>query len=74
MRLYDLKEGEAAVIERLALEESFAVRLRDMGFCESERVSCVRLAAMKSPVIYRVKGSLVALRKKDAERIDVSYE
>ena len=74
MLLYELEEGAQAKIRSLGLEPSFASRLRDMGFCEGEAVTCIRIAAMKSPVIYRVKGTLVALRKRDAERVETDNE
>ena len=72
MLLCDLKENETGAIIRINLGGAFADRLRDMGFCEGERVECVRRAVLSSPILYRVKGSEIALRKTDAAAIEVS--
>ena len=71
MLLYDLKEGQSGKLTALLFDTKLSERLRDMGFCEGETVSCVKRAAFKSPVLYRVKGSLVALRKSEALKIEV---
>ncbi len=71
MFLYDLKEGQKAKISALSAGAEFAARLRDMGFCEGEEILCVKKSAFKSPVLYRVKGSLFSLRKCDALKIGV---
>ncbi len=72
MKMSMLKEGESAVIKELQCENAFAVRLRDMGFVEGERVECKKIAALSSPVLYRVKGADIALRTGDAEKLEVS--
>ena len=71
MLLYDLKEGQYAIIKKLNTESSFSDRLRDMGFCEGEKLRCVKKAVMGSPVLYFVKGAFIALRKSDAKRMEV---
>ena len=71
MLLYDLKEKQTARITKINAQQAFALRLRDMGFCEGEEVACLKKALLASPVLYRVKGSQIALRKVDAKRIEV---
>jgi Fe2+ transport system protein FeoA len=66
MRLNELKEGRSAIITFIDAVPSFQKRLRDIGFCEGERVHCVKRAVLGSPVLYRVKGTLLALRKGDS--------
>lgn len=72
MLMCELKQGQSGVIERLDLHRNFAVRLRDMGFCEGERVVSVKKGLMPSPILYRVKGSEIAVRSTDAAKIEVS--
>ena len=74
MFLSDIKEGKYAVIRSLNFNGEFRVRLRDMGFCEGEKVRCLKRALLKSPILYRVKDSSIALRRVDAERIEVSCD
>ena len=71
MLLYDLKEGQSGIISNINIDSAFAGRLRDMGFCEGERAVCVKRAALRSPVLYNVKGSNIALRKTDAVMLEV---
>ncbi len=71
MLLYDLKEGQSGKLTALLFDTKLSERLRDMGFCEGEEIMCVKKAVFKSPVLYRVKGSLIALRKAEAEKIEV---
>lgn len=74
MFLSDIKEGKYAVIRGLNFNSEFKVRLRDMGFCEGEQIKCLKKALFRSPVLYRVKDSSIALRTVDAKRIEVSCD
>lgn len=74
MKLCDLPNGRFALIDSLDFTPIFAKRLRDLGFCEGERVECVATAMLHSPILYYIKGSFIALRRCDAARIGVSYE
>ncbi|HIU69385.1 MAG: ferrous iron transport protein A [Clostridiales bacterium] len=72
MKLSDLKENEAAVISALGDVPSGRIRLRDLGFCEGETVACLFVGAFREISVYEVKDTAVALRKGDAERIEVA--
>lgn len=74
MFLSDIKEGRCAVISALNFNSEFKIRLRDMGFCEGEKVLCIKKALLHSPILYRVKDSNIALRRVDAKRIEVSTD
>lgn len=74
MHLCDVQVGSSAVINSLAFPPLFSKRLRDIGFCEGERVECVSYALLRSPILYYIKGSFVALRRSDASRIGVRDE
>jgi len=71
MLLSELKENQSAVISFCNCETDFGRRLCDMGFRSGERVVCVKRGLFKSPIIYLVCGSLTALRKADADKIEV---
>lgn len=74
MYLSDVPVGSQAVISSLDFSPLFSKRLRDVGFCEGDDVTCVRRALLSSPILYYTKGSFVALRKSDAGRIGVTNE
>ncbi|MGN0528912.1 MAG: ferrous iron transport protein A [Eubacterium sp.] len=71
MFLSDMKAGQTGVISSLPDNDNFSVRLMDLGFCPGEKVECLNIALMKSPVLYRVKGTNIALRKCDARKVGV---
>jgi Fe2+ transport system protein FeoA len=71
MLLSELKEKQSAVITSADCGGAFGIRLSDMGFREGERVLCVKRGLLSSPILYSVNGSFVAIRKKDASKIEV---
>lgn len=72
IRLSDLKAGEAAIIEEVALPESERQLLVRFGFFDGGEVRCSRRAPLGDPIVYSVDGSEVALRTETACRIFAS--
>ena len=67
IRLPELISGETGIITSITEDErGLCGRLRDLGFAEKTPVTCVRAAPLGDPVAYRIRGALIALRKKDA--------
>jgi DtxR family Mn-dependent transcriptional regulator len=72
--LSDLIPGQFAFISGIA-EECDGIerrRLMDLGFVPGSRVEAAISSPFKDPVAYRIKGSLIALRKQQADKIRVS--
>ncbi len=71
IRLSSLKEGEKGKIIRLsdALFGLTRQRLLDLGFVRNAIVSVYLKAPLREPVAYDIKGSTVALRKEQADKI-----
>lgn len=65
--LNQLFPGQSARI--VALEGNDNARLRDLGFAEGGRVTCLFPSAFGDPHAYRVRDTVVALRQKDARRV-----
>lgn len=74
MSLADLKTGEFVKILNIHNEESLRRRLYDLGFFPNSLVECVLVSPFSSPILYKVNGALIALRKSDAKFIEVKYE
>ena len=74
MSLSDLKNGDFAKILSVHNEESLRRRLYDLGFFPNSLVECVLISPFSSPILYKVNGALIALRKSDANLIEVEYE
>lgn len=72
VRLSDLKPGEMAIIEDVALPEAEQQLLVRFGFFDGAAVQCSRRAPLGDPVVYSLDGSEVALRTETACRIFAS--
>lgn len=68
-RLADLRPGQMAVISEVALPAPAAEPLMDLGLVAGTRVLAVRRAPGGDPVIYRVEGAEIALRRETTQHI-----
>ncbi len=71
MKLSELKNGEKAVIVRVAGHGGFRKRIMEMGFVRGVEVMSVQDSPMHDPVKYTVMGYDVSLRRSEAEMIEV---
>ena len=70
--LSSLRAGERGRVASLNLEGEMRRRVQEMGLVEDTEISCLRHAPAGSPGAYRFRGAVVALRKCDAQNIEVS--
>lgn len=68
-RLADLREGEAAILDRIDLPGDFATRLMELGFLPGMSVTAARSAPGGDPRVFRVDGGEVALRRETAAQL-----
>ena len=68
-RLADLREGEAGIIEHIDLPADFAMRLMELGFLPGMSVTAARCAPGGYPLVFRVDGSEIALRRETAAQL-----
>lgn len=71
MLLSQMKENQTATITALDDNLSLSRRLRDMGFVAGQRINCNEIGLCGSPIAYTIRGTKIALRKKDADMIGV---
>jgi ferrous iron transport protein A len=67
--LDQLTEGKACRLESIDLPEDEAQRLMEMGFLPGIRITAAWSAPFGDPLVFRVDGSEVALRKETAVRL-----
>ncbi len=72
VKLSDLETGAEAVVKRFASDEGFLLRLREMGVLPGTRITLIRRAPLGDPLEISVRGSLLSVRKEEAELIEVS--
>lgn len=71
MTLSQMKEKQTGVITYVNATDSFERRFFDMGFINGQKVACDNIGIFGSPIAYQIRGSKIALRKKDADKIGV---
>jgi ferrous iron transport protein B len=74
MTLYDLAQGEKAVITRVRGHGSFRKRITEMGFVIGKEVEVVKKAPLRDPVEYKILDYFVSLRNSEAQLIEISTE
>ena len=72
--LSELLPHMTAVIVRLNRSDALGRRLTDLGVTEGEQITAEFRSPFGDPTAYRVKGCLLALRKKDCGTVEVAYE
>ncbi|NLK66902.1 MAG: ferrous iron transport protein A [Campylobacteraceae bacterium] len=71
MKISELKAGDTAKITNIANKGELKKRLADMGVVTGAIVEYKRSAPLGDPIQFIVKQSGIAIRKCDAEHIDV---
>lgn len=71
MKLCDLKRGEKARIIKIGRLGELKKRLVDMGVTAGETIKLERNAPLGDPQEYIVKATGIAIRKEDAQHIEV---
>jgi len=74
MNLNKLDYNKKAIINRINLHGIKKRRLYDLGFIPGETITKEFESIFKNPICYKIKNTLIALRKEDASYIEVSYE
>ena len=72
MRCSELKIGEKAIIQEIHLEKQKQAKLFHLGLIEEEEITCKFKNPFHSPIAYQIKGCVFAIRKEDADQIEVA--
>lgn len=67
--LSSLDIGDKVIIEKIDDCLELKERLVDMGFTKDSEIECVLKACFNGPIAYRIKNTVIALRRKDASMI-----
>jgi len=71
MRLTDLPNNEWHAIERLDGPEEDCRRLLDLGLTPGEEVAIVQIVPLGDPLVVSIRGTRLALRRREASWICV---
>ncbi len=67
--LFRLPAGRSGRVVSIDLPEDMRRRVLSLGLSAGTKVTCYAYAPCGNPGAYRIRGTTVALRKTDAERI-----
>lgn len=65
----ELEMGEIGVVNKIIGEETIKRRLLDLGLIEGTSIKPVLISPSGDPRAFEFRGSLIAIRKEDAENI-----
>lgn len=71
MALSQVRQGMTVTVHRLLSNGSIRRRLLDMGLIEGTEIRCLYSSPAGDPTAFLVRGTVVALRRRDAERVRV---
>lgn len=71
MTLFDLKQGDKAVITKVKGRGAFRKRIMEMGFIVGKEILVGKKAPLKNPIEYTIMGYNVSLRNSEAKLIEV---
>ena len=71
MTLYDLNIGETALVIDINTDICLKQRLRDIGLIKNSEIKVLHCSPSGNPRAYLIKGSVIALRNCDAQKIKV---
>ncbi|MGM9816677.1 MAG: ferrous iron transport protein B [Lepagella sp.] len=74
MKLSDLKNGDKAYIADIEASPICKTRMKDLGFLNGESVERLYASPLGTPIVYRIMGQQVSLRRSEAECIGVTLE
>lgn len=69
--LSELDRGEEGTLLAPAGEGLLAFRMRQFGIIEGTKIRFLGAAPLGSPILFRVGGTILALRREDCSRISV---
>lgn len=69
--LAQLPLNESGIIKDVKCEGNIKRRLLDMGLVKGTKITPVLVSPSKDPRAFEVRGTIIAIRKEDAENIKV---
>ena len=66
-----LQEGEQGEVISLSLSGEIRRRLQDLGIIEGTPIRCLHRSIFSDPCAYLIRGSVIALRNCDTQKIQI---
>lgn len=69
MSLSDIKVGDKVIIKKVNANDNIKRRLLDIGLIEGTKVECILKSFFNDPLAYLIRGTIIAIRKEDSDKI-----
>lgn len=66
-----LEKDQTGEVSRILSEPDMKRRFHDIGLICSTKVTCVGKGPFGDPKAYEIRGAVIAIRKKDARKIEI---
>ena len=73
-KMSELKKGQSGKVTELHNTGDIRRRLLDLGFTPGSVVRCTGKSPLGDPTAFSVRGTVIAIRRTDSERIIVAAE
>lgn len=70
-RLDQLPLNEIGIIKEINCDGNIKRRLLDMGLVKGTKIMPVLVSPSKDPRAFEVRGTIIAIRKEDAKKIEI---
>lgn len=74
INLNQLPLNKNGIIKEINCEGNIKRRLLDLGLVNGTNIKPVLISPSKDPRAFEVRGSIIAIRKEDAEKIEIQME
>ena len=72
MNIFNLKLNEKKKIKKINHDSSVKRRLYDLGLTKGAKIELMLISPSKCIKAYHIRDSLIAIRNKDAKKIEIS--
>ncbi len=70
--LADLSANESGTVMALQSSDNMRRRLLDIGLTKNTVVTCVGQSPAGDPIAFNIRGSIIALRRTDCEKVMIT--
>lgn len=71
VKLTNVKIGQTKKVEKIYTNKDEKRRFLDLGIINGTKIKPVFVSPLNDPVAYEIRGSVIALRKEDSDKIYV---
>lgn len=72
MKLCQVRPGYYAYVDTLEAEGIIRRRLLDIGLVSGTKIQVLRKSPLGDPILYYIRGAMIALRKEEASLVNVT--